>query len=192
MSDTMKAITSDPESLALFEALYAAHNDAMKAYAWRTLDRCPHLVEDVLQEVWIRMFQHLHLLSDMSTSAARSYLLASVKNVALSMISRDPFVRNKVISLQDLAEDAVPDFTDLLDEICTSEASRQLAQAILSLPEDTQNVLYLYFMEFMNLREISAHLQLSYNTVYKRFRRGKQQLKKIIRKVGGNLIYEIK
>jgi RNA polymerase sigma factor (sigma-70 family) len=128
----------------------------------------------------------------MTTSAARSYLLASVKNVALSMISRDPFVRNKVISLQKLAEDAVPDHTDLLDKICTTEASRQLAQAILSLPEDTQDVLYLYFVEFMNLREISAHLQLSYSTVSKRFLRGQQQLKKKIQKIGGDLVYEIK
>jgi RNA polymerase sigma factor (sigma-70 family) len=138
------------------------------------------------------MFSHLHKLSLMPPSNARSYLLASVKNIASSMISEDPSSQCSIISLLELTEDAVPDRTDLLNEICTSEASRQLAQAILSLPEDTQDVLYLYFVEFMNLREISAHLQLSYSTVSKRFLRGQQQLKKKIQKIGGDLVYEIK
>ncbi len=192
MPDTIKEKISDPEQQALFETLYEAHNDAMKACAGRILRCFPHLTEDVLQEVWIRMFSHLDQLSDMTLPAARIYLLISVKNTALLMISKEPFSKSNVISLQELAEDAVPARTDLLDEICATEASRQLTQAILSLPEDTQDVMYLYFVESMNLRKISAHLHLSYSTVSKRFRRGKQQLKKKIQKIGGVLVYEIK
>ncbi len=192
MPDTIKEKISDPEQQALFETLYEAHNDAMKACAGTVAQHFPHLAEDILQVVWIRMFSHLHKLSLMPPSNARSYLLASVKNIASSMISEDPSSQCSVISLSELTEDAVPDRTDLLNEICTSEASRQLVQTILSLPEDTQGVLYLYFVEFMNLREISARLQLPYSTICKRFRRGKQQLRKKIRRIGDILIYETK
>lgn len=172
----MMTIPDKPDRRTLFRKIYQKHHEVMCAYARQCTLQFPHLTEDVLQEVWMRVLPRIEQIADMTESGARAYLLSAVKNTAITLQQREARTQAPLVPLQGLHEESLPAHTDVVDEVCALDACQRLSQAIRSMTEETREVLYLYYLSTMSFRQIADVLHLPYDTVRKRFQRGKTRL----------------
>ncbi len=172
----MMAMIEEPDQRTRFRRIYQKHHEVMCACARQCTLQFPHLAEDILQEVWLHILPRVNQLSAMTEAGARAYLLSAVRNTAITMQQKEARTQSSQIPLQTLPEESLPDRTDVLDEVCALDTCRRLAQAIRSLTDETREVIYLYYLSSMSLREIAEFLHLPYDTVRKRFQRGKTRL----------------
>ena len=80
------------------------------------------------------------------------------------------FFRSHTVSLQDYVRE---------EGIFQEEVSETL-EAVLALPEKYRRVIYLYYYEGYDAKEIATMLETSANTVYTQLARAKAQLKDIL------------
>jgi RNA polymerase sigma factor (sigma-70 family) len=166
----------NPVQQDLFWTIYHKYSPFLNAHARKKMYRFLHLAEDVLQETWIAMLPHLDRLSAMTEECAAAYLFATFDRIAVKLIKEDPSAQGTVVSFEEFDEEVVADRTDLLDEICASETSRQIAEIILSMPKKDRDVLRLHLIESMTFHEIAKCMHLPYKTVHKRFQRANNRL----------------
>ena len=182
----------DPNQLELFQTFYQKYNDILYAHVRHIASRFPALYEDILQESWIGLLPYLPQIAEKAEQKALAYLLTAVDHTAERLIKDESFVQNRTVSFEELENNVSSGPNDLLDEICASEATRQITQTILSLPEDFQTVLYLHYICAMCPAEIAKYLHLSRWTVYKRFQRGKALLMQKLQEEGSDVVHEKK
>jgi RNA polymerase sigma-70 factor (ECF subfamily) len=181
-----------PDQLALFRIFYQKYNGILYAHVRNIAPRFPDLQEDILQEAWIGLLPYLSQIAEKTEQKALAYLLTAVDHTAERLIKNESIVQKPIVSFEELKKDVSSGPDDLLDEICASESARQIAQTILSLPEDLQAVLYLHYICVMCPAEIAKHLHLSRWSVYKRLQRGKSLLIQKLQEEGSAVVHEKK
>ncbi|KAF0091985.1 MAG: RNA polymerase sigma-70 factor ECF subfamily [Fusobacteria bacterium] len=119
-------------------------------------------VEDVFQEVFLQYF--LNIDKFQSEEHKKSWLCRVTFNKCKDLIKS--FWRKKVISLEKV-------------EIAfESEEQSELMAAVLKLPTDYKNIIYMHYYEGFTVPEIAEVTKKNINTVYSLLRRAKVKLKK--------------
>ena len=72
----------------------------------------------------------------------------------------------------------------VLAEVCRRESIRRMKELIRTMPAGCRDVLELHYQCGMELKEIAKHLNISYNAVKKRYRRGSDLLAEGLREGG--------
>lgn len=173
-----------------FWTIYQKYASLLNAYGRKKMLCFPHLLGDALQEIWIGICPYLDRLSAMTEEGAQAYLFSAFDHAAAKLLKKEPSVQDNIVSFDELGENALPDHTDLLDEICASDSFQRIVNTILSLPKQDRDVLYFHLVEHMTFQEIAQFLNLPRDTVYKRFRRANKRLRQKLRKEGGDFVYE--
>ena len=132
-----------------------------------------HEVEDVAQEVFLKVFLRIHAFDGRSKFYTWLYRVAA--NAAKDHLKK----RRRRPSVA-LDEDAgIPDETDGPRERAVVEESRRMVrQAIAALPARYREVLALRELEGMSYNEIARILKLSIGTVESRLHRARARLKR--------------
>jgi RNA polymerase sigma-70 factor (ECF subfamily) len=138
--------------------------------------------EDVLQNTFIKAFQHVAGFEGRSSLSTWLYRIAA--NEALMMIrKRRPGIIEMDAKLVDAddADIAPSEFVDwgLLpeEELLTGEAKKELDQAIQNLPEKLRIVFLLRDIEGLSIQETAQALELSETTVKTRLLRARLRLR---------------
>ncbi len=119
-------------------------------------------VEDVFQEVFLKFFLNFDTFEN--EEHQRAWLCRVAFNKCKDI--HKSFWRKNVVSIEDME---IP-YTD--------ERQSGIMDAVLSLPSDQKEVIFLHYYEDRPIPEIAAIMRKNVNTVYSLLRRAKAQLKK--------------
>lgn len=131
-------------------------------------ERHPDRVDDLVQDVWIAVWQALPRLSD--PASLKPYIARITQNICVT------HVRRALVRHTQSLNDSLPDLMPRPD-VATGRA-RQLArliEAVRGLPDNLKTVISLY-LEEMPIRDIALALGISESNVSVRLHRAKSAI----------------
>ena len=156
----------------------------MTRYAASLMQDAPDEVEDIMQDVYICVFRNMDHIGQMNDVGARVYLIKTVENAVWKFRQRTLPLWKRHQPLDETAGNALADQTDILTDICAEEGFRLLVDVIRTMPPDYRDILCLYYLSHLTIKQISAQFDMNYYAVKKRFQRGKALLQKRLRQKG--------
>jgi RNA polymerase sigma-70 factor (ECF subfamily) len=172
-----------PESRTL-EEIYARHHRMLAVYTASLMRDMPDEVEDVLQNVYLRVIRHQESITQMNDLGVRIYLRKIAEN-EVWRFRRWKLPRLKQqIPLDEVDELLLPDDCDPAAEVCDTDNYRTIVRLIRTMPATYRDILYLRFLCHLTLRQIADQFGMSYHTVQKRFERGRALLIEQIERSG--------
>jgi RNA polymerase sigma-70 factor (ECF subfamily) len=164
-----------------FDEAFTMHHRAVYRYVC-SLTRDAQLAEDVVQEVFMRLHQHLDAAQ--RDGLLRAWLLRVAANVARNMLRgrNRAAARDEEFGTEWLrAVEAVSPDEELLQEREIQEARRALNR----IKEPMRSCLLLKH-EGLSYREIAATLEISETNVGSHIARGRREFIRLYGKIGGN------
>lgn len=137
--------------------------------------RDAHEVEDVAQEVFLKVFTRIHSFDE--RSALYTWLYRVAANAAKDHVKMR--VRRPALPLDPEVE--IPDPAEAPDrQVFAAETRRQVREAIAALPPRYREILALREIEGLSYQEIAHVLRLSAGTVESRLHRARERLKRAL------------
>jgi len=149
------------------EEIVEAHAGMVRRIA-TVYERHPDRVDDLVQDVWIAVWQALPRLHD--PSHLKGYVARITQNICVTHVRRAIVRRTQSLS------DTLPDLAPSPDE--ATEHARQFARlvdAVRSLPDNLKMVVSLY-LEEMPIKEIALALGISESNASVRLHRAKSAI----------------
>lgn len=158
-----------PHGAAAFAELYERHRDTVMAQAYRITDQRDR-AEDLVEETFTRVLRALRGGHGPRTSVL-GYLLVTLRGEA----ARSGAVERTTVAvapetLEEIAEEIEPDFTEVLSE------RDQVSAAFAQLSEDARRVLWLVEVEQLPLEEAAEHLGLNIGALRVQLHRARKRL----------------
>jgi RNA polymerase sigma-70 factor (ECF subfamily) len=153
-----------------FAAIVRRYQKQLYAHIRKLLRRHED-VDDVLQETFVRAYQHLAEFD--TTRPLYPWLRRIAFNLAISHLR----AVGRLQPLDDLPEDFLKEFLDPQRELENSELQHAINHAIAGLPEDQQTIISLQLRSGLSYEEISAQLHIPIGTVMSRLARAKEKLR---------------
>lgn len=120
--------------------------------------------EDAVQDVFVKLLRKRdHCFRDYEH--LKSWLIRVTINQCLDY--KKSLFRRNTVAIDNL-------------EIPYEQKEQEIMEELYQLPEDTRNILYLYYYEEYTIKEIAKILGKKQNTVNSKLTRGRKQLKKIL------------
>lgn len=139
----------------LFEAVYKKYAPKVFNYFWYRTRHDRELSEDLMQETFLRAFQHLPKFRQRGYSYL-TYLLSIAHNLLI-----DHYRKPKAIPVDD-AKDVPYEITQDLERKSDAEA---LWRAIQTLPADAYDILLMHYQRSMPVKDIARVIGKSENAV---------------------------
>ncbi|MFA9557472.1 RNA polymerase sigma factor [Evansella sp. AB-rgal1] len=139
-------------------------------------------IQDVTQEVFIKVYRFLHKYSRGKFS---TWLYSVTLNVAKDFFRKQKREKRKV--QKTIQEKPVTFYEENLD---LSDDARILHETIQSMDEKYRVPIVLFYFHEASIKEISSIMGMRESTVKTRLKRGKERLKDCLE--GGGLVYESK
>ena len=160
-------------------ALYWKYSKDVYSYV---LSRCPNQVmaEDIFQEAWFTVFKSVDRLEKKSETVLKSFIFKTANNRIKHLLSEERKLRNNMV--YDLNEEIVDD-TDLFEQ-CESHGVERVLQCFEMLSAEQNEVLRLYYLRKMSLKDIAQYLNLSESAVNSRWCRGRKKLIELLKERG--------
>ncbi len=164
-------IVDDPEDKKKVEALYHKYDRLMYHIAGNILKRQED-IEDAVMEAWVRIIRNLDKISEISCPKTKSYLVIVVERTSIDIYNKGRKFSESEVSIADYEQS--PFFVTHDQQIKNAEIYEDLRR----LPKEYGEVLILYYMQEMEIKEIATALNVSESNVYKRIQRGRNELEK--------------
>ena len=162
-----------------FSQLYDLYSGLLNAIAHNLLSETAE-VEDVLQDVFVKIWHRSHLY-DESKGNAVSWLIVLTRNTALNRLrskKRNLAAMERAAQEPGLFEPEEP--PTAYDHSVAAEAASTVHQAPEVLPGEQRQVLHLAFLKGLTHEEIAGHLQMPLGSVKSRLRRGLARMRDLI------------
>lgn len=165
-------IDSEPEKHK-FEQLYMQYKNLM-FYTAKELLQDDHLAEDAVSATFMQVAKNMHKIGAVEDKKTKWLLLTIVERTAINMYHK----RRK----------EQQNNTALIDNVHlhgghTHDATNDVAEAILKLSPDYQQVMMLKYVHGYKSKEIAAMLGYSVSKVDQLMSRGRKQLLKFLEEV---------
>lgn len=166
--------------MAAFQILFDNYKNRVLNFCFRY---CGHhsISEELTQEVFLRVFKAASRYRPTARFSTWLYRIAT--NVCLSEMRKREY-RMKIDSLDQLADDAVPDITEDRENLSPEdylqgrEKDRRIQQAITALPAKQRVALLLHIEGGFRYKEIARQMDCTESHVKVLIHRGRKQLKK--------------
>lgn len=145
-------------------------------YYLRCLDHSGDLVDDILQDVWVKAIDKIGSLRDPRAFVAWLYRIARNELYSRSRV-KDPFVELSDEQVAKICSEAEPAFT--------AEDGEQIHRALARLTPYQREVLTLNFMEALSYQQIAKILDINPGTVRSRIFNAKKALQQVLEKNHG-------
>lgn len=160
----------DPE--ADFRRLYEQHRTAVHGYfVGRTADRW--LAADLMQEVFVRVWQRLPELVGKSADRQRAWIFTVARNLAIDSRRHE---RTRSSAERALQGEPVPAAPPAATAVIDAERATVVAEAIKKLPEQQRTVLAMATAGDLTSADIGAVLQIPAGTVRYRLSEARRSL----------------
>lgn len=131
------------------------------------------LAEDLTQEIFVKCYRSLHTFG--GKAKFRTWLWRIAANHCRDYL-KSWYNKNVITSDYQPIYDSVPS-ESVEETIIQGEQDDQLAAAVMELPVDYREVIYLFYFEEMTIKEISSVIEVKENTIKTRLKRAKELLK---------------
>ena len=171
---------SDKSVCADVERLYRTYYDDLLRFAQSRLKQSGIKnyeidAEDAVQNAFVKITKYIDKINTCAPEkAVRSYVFSIVANEVTDIVSRDRHCDDIEEYADSLADE------EIIEKMSIKESYRNVVKIIKRMDEKYSTVLMYYFCYDMSVKEIARMLNLSENTVYSRFSRGKLILLKTI------------
>ncbi|MDR0264503.1 MAG: sigma-70 family RNA polymerase sigma factor [Sphingobacterium sp.] len=131
--------------------------------------------EDLVQDVFVKLLDSNTFIPE-DGQRAKSYLYAMVKNASLSHLRKLKVIHNygAMNPLTELSDE------DILENIIYAESINQLYASIRNLPQASQNIFNMAYLDEKSNLEVAEFYGISINTVKTQKRRAMSTIKKIL------------
>lgn len=168
------AMIDDEADQKKFKELYLEYSDLMLYRARNILDH--HLAEDAVNTAFLRIAQNIEKVEKAVSPRTKALVMRIVENIAIDMYRKRKREQGNDTDLSEVENMSISQeeqpWTDNL-----------LAQAILLLPPDYQQVILLKYSQGYNNREIAELLGYTVSKVEKLISRGKKRLGELLEEV---------
>ena len=150
------------------EEIVASHAGMVRRIA-TVYERHPDRIDDLVQEVWLAVWQALPRLDNPAT--LKAYIARMTQNICVT------HVRRALVRKAEPLDDSVPDAATPIDE--ATDHARQLArltEAVRNLPEPLKAVAGLY-LEDIPIKDIATILGISESNASVRLHRAKTSIR---------------
>ncbi|HET7627222.1 MAG TPA: sigma-70 family RNA polymerase sigma factor [Bacillales bacterium] len=161
--------------LEAFDELMKGYYPQVERFAFQ-MGNPPDAVEDITQEVFIRVYRYLNRYSRGKFS---TWLYKITLNVSKDMYRKRKSLLNKVNLLKH-EYDGIESSAE--EDLLRSESDRELHRLIQQLNDKYKIPVILFYFEEMRHDEISEILDIPVNTVKTRLLRGREQLRNALGK----------
>lgn len=159
-------IAAQDGDLKAFETLYAHHHQSLLRYAYRLTQNLT-LAEDATQEAWINIAKNIRKIDD--TRAFKSWIYKLVRWRATDLLRAVKKSRELESTLSlEIPEQAAPN---------DYEGESKLSLALDTLPETEKQILHLFYLDQLKIKEIANVLSIPAGTVKSRLNRARTMLK---------------
>ncbi|WP_102262488.1 sigma-70 family RNA polymerase sigma factor [Mesobacillus jeotgali] len=137
------------------------------------------IAEDLTQEIFVKCYKSLHTYSGKSKFRTWLWRIASnhCKDYLKSWYNKNVFTTDYQPIYDSLQSDSVE------QTVIQYEDDGQLAAAVMELPVNYREVIYLFYFEEMSIKEISAVTEVKENTIKTRLKRAKELLKERLEEI---------
>lgn len=142
----------------LTDFYYARHAQLQKYLFWHV--RSVEVAEELAQETYLRFLKQSEPKQILDLNAFLFTIAANLARDHLRSVKRGQ--AREFVSLDVQLPDTKPNTEEIIASQCLEN---QLQQAILNLPEKTQEVFLLYHADDYSYKQIAAHLNISTRTV---------------------------
>ncbi|NKE03903.1 sigma-70 family RNA polymerase sigma factor [Mesobacillus selenatarsenatis] len=131
------------------------------------------IAEDLTQEIFVKCYKSLHTYSGKSKFRTWLWRIASnhCKDYLKSWYNKNVFTTDYQPIYDSIQSDSVE------QTVIQEEQDDQLASAVMELPVNYREVIYLFYFEEMSIKEISIVTEVKENTIKTRLKRAKELLK---------------
>lgn len=170
------------EEKSLVSRLYSDYKQMMYKIAYAVLNNA-HDAEDAVHDAFINIIRRdgLSKIKGFDREAERSYIAVVAKNAAVGLYNK----RRKTAA-EDIDEIySLSGETTTEDEVFAAFDVGRVAKALLKLPANDYEVLYLLLVNELSGSEAAELLNISEGAVRQRAHRAKLRLRKILEEEGG-------
>ena len=161
-----------------FANLISKYQRQVHAYALQKIGDF-HIAEDITQETFLRVYQHLETLNDPTQFSRWLYQIANHLCIAWHRKNRLQTQPLEEIHVSEIETEPYSRYVASEREKVSAEAQRDLVKKLLAeLKESDREVITLHYFEEMTSSEIGTYLGVSENTIKSRLHRARQRLKK--------------
>jgi RNA polymerase sigma-70 factor, ECF subfamily len=130
----------------------------------------PHLAEDILQEVFIRIYRKLRWLREPQAFRAWSYQIAT----------REAFryLKRERLWTEQVRDDGVLNVVPVAEPVYSPELVKRLPELVGDLSPASRAVIVLYYLHELSLIETAAVLEIPVGTVKSRLAYGLESLRR--------------
>lgn len=133
--------------------------------------------EDAVFEALYKIVSHLENL-DEDEKRIKNFIAIVTKNTCISIKQKQDKI--KQVSFENVAESEVT-FENIEEDFDNKISLQNYKKALLKLPQNYYEVIYLKFFEELSNKEISKLLGISEQTCYKRLSRARKMLEKVVK-----------
>ena len=171
--ELVRKITEEDQEL--YSELVKRYEGPLFGYLLRLTNYNSHDCEDILQNVFIKVFKNLRAYDQ--TRKFSSWIYRITHNEAINFIKK----HRKEISLEDsqIAE-IIPSESNLLEEMHLKQEKERVENAIQKLEVKYREIIILRYTQDKTYEEISDILRKPVNTVGTLINRAKKELKNIL------------
>lgn len=164
------------EEKSKFEQIYNYYRHTM-FYVAKGILKDDYLSEDAVHEAFINIAKSMDNISNVICPRTKGYVVIIVRNISLNILKK----QKPTIEIDDYDEKISSDL-NLEDEIISKLSFEFIIDKIMNLPVIYKDVLYLSYVEDLNIQEISRMINISNEAVKKRLQRGRKKLAENIKK----------
>lgn len=164
-----------------YECIISRYEPKLMHYIRRITNVDKETAEDILQEVFLKIYKNLQDYDD--TFKFSSWIYRITHNEAISFFRKQK-ARPELVDTSNSEEDVdilstIPADVNLRDDYVKKEMAHKVREVIAVLPEKYRNALILRYMEDKSYEEIADILQKPAGTVATLINRAKSEFKKL-------------
>lgn len=157
----LAAQDGDPQA---FRLLFQGHQKALLRYGFKVCADS-QLAQDAVQEAWLKLAKNIRRLDDPGAFRSWMYQLVHWSCIDLLRVTRH------VTNNQDITDELLATSDRVSDQIET------LTVAINRLPATEKQMIHLFYLEELSVKEVAVVLKIAEGTVKSRLNRARRLLK---------------
>lgn len=156
---------------AAFRNCYHKYVQKLYAFALRTA-RCPALAEDVVHDVFVKMWENRHKIDP--EQSLQAWLFTVTRNHLLNLIKRKKI---ELAAVEQIYSETEPGQNHTEDEVLYNESERLFRQAVDQLPEKRRQIFRLCHIQGLTYDEAASQLNISSSTVNSQMVKARSSIK---------------
>lgn len=176
-------LIEDQQEKDKFTVIYERYRQSMFKFAF-SIVQDEFRAEDAVHDAFLYILKTLKSIENPNAPQTQSLVLKVVKNVALNMCRSRKRERHAVERMEKAAWDSIVTQEDILADMEEKETESSLRSYLLSLPEEDQELLKLYYFTKIPAEELASLYHVTKKTIYNRLHKIQKDIQEKMKEEG--------